>query len=174
MGRSHAASAVVAALAVAVVCDVPGSAVPIMAGVAYLSGYGPDIDHPSSRAGKMLSPVSWGVRELSVRTVGVKHRGISHTVLASVVWGVLFGGLSAVWLHPVAAVWVGVFAFAGYLSGVLGDVITVQSLDHLLWPSRRQVHWPVWARIRTGRTGEAWLFRLFIAGSVFLLPMVSW
>lgn len=174
MGRSHAASAVVAALAVAVVCDVPGSAVPVMASVAYLSGYAPDVDHPSSRAGRLLPPVSWGVRAVSVRTVGIAHRGLSHTAFAAIVWGVLFGALSAAWLHPVAAVWVGVFAFAGYLSGVLGDVITVQSLDHLLWPSRVQVRWPVWLRIRTGRTGEAWLFRLFIAGSVFLLPMVSW
>lgn len=174
MGRSHAASAAVAALGVAVVTHVPGAAVPVMAGAAWISGYMPDVDHPSSRAGRLLPPVAWGVRALSVRTVGVAHRGLSHTAAAAVAWGLFIGGLSALWLRPLAAVWVGVFAAVGYLFGVLGDVITVQSLDHLLWPSRRQVHWPVWLRIRTGRTGELWLFRGFIATGVFLLPQVSW
>lgn len=174
MGRSHAASAAVAALAVAVVADVPGSAVPVLAAAAWLSGWVPDVDHKSSRAGKLLPPVCWAVRWLSVRTTGIAHRGLSHTAVAATVWGLFVGGLSAMWLLPLAAVWTGVFAAAGYLSGVLGDVITVQSLDHLLWPSRVQVRWPVWLRIRTGRTGERWLFRLFIAAGLLLAPMVSW
>jgi membrane-bound metal-dependent hydrolase YbcI (DUF457 family) len=174
MGRTHAASAVVAALGVAVVTDVPGAAVPVMAGVAYLSGYGPDVDHPSSRAGRLLPPVSWAVRRVSVRTVGIAHRGLSHTVLAAILWGLFAGGLSALWLLPVAAVWVGVFGFAGYLSGVLGDVPTKQSLDHLLWPSSVQVRWPYRLRFRTAGPAEQWLFRLFLAAGVFLLPMVSW
>jgi membrane-bound metal-dependent hydrolase YbcI (DUF457 family) len=174
MGRTHAASAVVAALAVAVVADVPGTAVPVMAGVAWMSGWMPDVDHPASRAGRLLPPVSWTVRALSVRTVGIAHRGLSHTALAATGWGVSVGTLSALWLLPVAAAWVGLFGFAGYLSGVLGDVPTKQSLNHLLWPSAVQVRWPYWLRFRTAGPAEQWLFRLFIAGSVFLLPMVSW
>ena len=174
MGRTHAASAAVAALGVAVVVGVPGPAVVVMAGAAWLSGWLPDVDHPASHAGRLLPPVRWAVRAVSVRTVGVAHRGLSHTVAAALVWGMFVTGLSALWLPPAAAAWTGVFAATGYLSGVLGDLVTIRSLDHLLWPARVQAGWPKLLRFRTGRTAERFVFRGLVAAGVFLLPMVAW
>lgn len=176
LGRTHAASAAVAALAVAALVDLPVLAVPAMASVACLSGFAPDIDHPAARAAKVLPPVSWGacwaVRNLSVRLGMPAHRGLSHSVPFAIFWGLFVGGLSALVLTPAAAVWVGLFAFVGCLFGMLGDVPTKQSLQYLLWPTHVQVRWPKWLRFRTGRTVEKLIFRgLFVAGAV-LLPVV--
>lgn len=173
MGKTHAATAAVAGLAVAAVADLPVSAVPALAVVGWLSGFAADVDHPSSYAGRLLPPVCWAVRAVSARTVGIAHRGLTHGVLAAAVWGVVVGALSALWLLPVAAVWTGVFAMVGYMAGVLGDVPTKQSLLYVLWPSRVQVRWPRWLRFRTGGLFEHWLFRGLVLCGVLLLPAVG-
>lgn len=176
MGRSHAATGAVAALAAAAALDLPPAAVPVLAVVGLASAYMPDIDHPSATASNVLPPISWGVcvavRALSVRTVGIAHRGLSHTVLAAIVWGVLVGVLSAFWLVPLAAVCTGAFGTAGYLAGVLGDVPTKQSLRYVLWPSRVQVRWPRWLRFRTGGRFEHWVFRGLVLSGALLVPAV--
>lgn len=177
MGRSHAATGAVAALAAAAVLDLPPAAVPVLAAVGLLSAYMPDVDHPSATAARVLPPLSWGVcwavRALSVRVVGVAHRGLSHSVLAALVWGVLVGAGMAFWLVPLAAVCTGAFGTAGYAAGVLGDVPTKQSLRYVLWPSRVQVRWPHWLRFRTGGPFEQWLFRALVLSGVLLLPAVA-
>lgn len=176
MGRTHALSGLVAAMGVVAGFDLSPTAAPILAAVGVLSAYGPDVDHPNSTAAKCLPPVSTvlcaGVRAVSVRVVGIKHRGATHTAVFAAGWGVLIGALSAQWLVPVAAVWVGVFAAVGWLSGVLGDVPTRQSLKYVLWPSTRQVVWPRWLRFTTGRAGEQWVFRVLVVAGALLLPAV--
>lgn len=173
MGRTHFASGVVAALGVAAATDLPAASVPVMVAACALSAYMPDVDHHSSTAGRLLPPVRWAVRSLSVRTVGIAHRGLSHSLLAAITWGVLAGVLSAFWLVPLAAFWVGVFAAAGYLSGVLGDVPTIQSLQYVLWPSRVQVRWPVWLRFRTNGPFERFVFLVLVAVGILLVPAVA-
>ena len=177
MGRTHFATGAGAALAVAAVLDLPVTAVPVLAVVGAASAYGPDVDHPNATAAKCLPPFSWGVcwavRRLSVRTVGIAHRGLPHTIAASLVWGVLVGALSAYWLVPLAAVCTAVFGTLGYLAGVLGDVPTKTSLDFLFWPFRVQVRWPSWLRFRTGGTAERWIFRGLVIAGVLLLPAAA-
>lgn len=172
MGRTHAATAAVAGLAVAATADLAVTAVPVLAGVGWLSGYVPDVDHPGSWAGRLLPPACWAVRAVSVRTVGLAHRGLTHSLFAALVWGLSAGALSALWLLPLAAAWTGAFAFVGYMAGVLGDVPTKQSLQHVLWPSRVQVRWPYWLRFRTGGHVERWIFRGLVLSGVLLLPAV--
>jgi len=176
MGRTHFATGAVAALGAAAVLDLPITAVPVLAVVGAASAYMPDVDHPGATAAKCLPPFSWGVcwavRLLSVRVVGIAHRGLTHTVAASLVWGVLIGVLSAYWLVPLAAVCTAAFGTLGYLAGVLGDVPTKTSLDFLLWPFRVQVHWPYWLRFRTAGPAEQWIFRGLVLAGVLLLPAV--
>lgn len=175
-GRTHAATGAVAALGAAAVLDLPPSAVLVLAVVGLVSAYVPDVDHPSAVAARALPPFSWlvcwAVRALSVRVVGVAHRGITHSVLAAVVWGVLVGACTAFWVVPVAAVCTGVFGTVGYLAGVLGDVPTRTGLRYVLWPVRVQVRWPHWLRFRTGGTAERWVFRGLLVVGVLLLPSV--
>jgi inner membrane protein len=176
MGRTHFATGAVAALGAAEVLDLPVAAVPVLAVVGAASAYVPDVDHPGATAAKCLPPFSWGVcwavRLLSVRLVGVAHRGITHSVAASLLWGVLVAVPFWGWLVPTALLCTAAFGTLGYLAGVLGDVPTKTSLDFLLWPSRVQVRWPYLLRFRTGGTAERWIFRGLVLAGVLLLPAV--
>ena len=114
--------------------------------------------------------VCWAVRALSVRLVGVAHRGITHSVAASLLWGVLVAVPFWEWLVPRALVCTAAFGTLGYLAGVLGDVPTRTSLDFLLWPFRVHVHWPYRLRFRTAGLTERWIFRGLVVAGVLLLP----
>jgi len=174
MGRTHAASGVVAGLAVCAVADLPAAFALAVAPVYYLSALGPDIDHPQSTAARCLGPISGlasrAVRAVSVRATGMAHRGLAHSLAAAVVYGGLVGGLSAPWLLPMAALWLGLSAAFGYGVGLAGDIPTRQSLQWVWWPVRTQSAWPRWARLTTGRTAERWIFRALVVGGVLLLP----
>ncbi len=90
MGRAHFATGAVTALGTAAVLDLPVSAVPVLTVVGAASAYMPGVDHPNATAAKCVPPFSWGarwaVRLLSVRTVGIAHRGLTHTIAVSLVW----------------------------------------------------------------------------------------
>lgn len=115
MGRTH--SAVGAACAAAVVFFVP-AVLPIpdlrLAAVAValggLGGLLPDVDHPKSRFGRTLGPISWALH----RAFG--HRTIFHTLLC--------------WMALSAAAWhwlpscVAVPLSVGYVSHLLADSVS--------------------------------------------------
>lgn len=90
--------------------------------LAVCGGLLPDIDHPKSWVGRRLRPIS----DIVARVFG--HRGITHSLLAVLGCGWLLhqGVLPPRWAEPLVA---------GYLSHLLGDLLTPQGL-RLLWPIR--------------------------------------
>ncbi len=164
-------------MAVTAAFGLPPISAPVLAVVARVSAYAPDLDHPSSTATRSLGPITWAicwaVRDASVRAGLPAHRGLAHSWVYAVSWGVLCGGLSAFWLVPLAALWTGVFAAVGCLIGMLGDVPTRQSLRHFWWPSRRELRWPRRLRFTTGRGFERGLFWALVAAGCMLLPAVA-
>lgn len=176
MGKTHAASGLVASMAVCSLFELGPAAPVVAAAVFYVSALGPDIDHPSAPAARFLGPVSWvvcrAVRRVSVWATGVAHRGLAHSFLAAGVYGLLTGWLSAQWLTLAAAVLVGLFAAAGYAVGFLGDVPTRTSLKHVWWPLEARFAFPRWLRFTTGKGAERVVFHALCVAGVFLLPAV--
>lgn len=176
MGRSHLISGVVSGLAVCAVVDVPAVMLPVFVAVSAYSALTPDLDHPAAPAARVLGPISWGlcwlVRNVSARTTGATHRGITHSVVFALVWGVLVG-LAAVAAFPVqVALWLSAAAFLGCLTHIAGDVLTLSGCQHVLWPSAVQVSMPRLVRFRTGGTGERFVVGALIVGGVLLVPAV--
>lgn len=176
MGRSHLTSGVVSGLAVCAVVDVPPVLIPVVVGVSAYSALAPDADHYSAPAANILGPVSWVlcwlIRYVSARTTGVKHRGISHSMLFAIAWAAVVGCTAAVWLPGQVASWMAAAALVGCLTHIAGDVLTVSGCQHVLWPSTRQVAMPSLLRFRTGGTGERRVVRVLIGVGVLLLPAV--
>lgn len=174
MGRTHAASGLVAGLAVTALCGLHPLAAPGLAVVCRVSAYVPDLDHPDSTATRSLGPVSWlacwAVRNASARAGLPAHRGLAHSWVYAAGWALLCGGSAAVWLQPLAALWVAVFAGVGCVIGMLGDVPTRRSLRYFWWPSRRPLRWPGWLRFTTGGPVERGLFWVLVVAGCALLP----
>ncbi len=176
MGRSHFASGVTSGLAVCAVVDVPPSLVPVVVGVSAYSALAPDLDHWSAPAARVLGPVSWllclSVRWLSARTTGVRHRGITHSIVFALAWGVLVTATALSVLPVQAALWTGGAAVLGCVTHILGDVATVSGCRYVLWPSTVQVSIPYLLRFRTGGVAERWAAGALVVGAVALLPAV--
>ncbi len=125
---------------------------------AVVGSLAPDIDHPSSRVGRLLWPISYPL----ARIFG--HRGLTHSALA------LLGLVVAVALvdEPVVTT---LIAFAvGYALHLAADACTTQGVV-LLYPARKRFRAPI--TVRTGGPGE-WaltaLILLLAAASVVLHP----
>lgn len=132
-------------------CALIGHSPTVAETVVMLAGaLAPDIDHPSSKVGRMFSTVSRTINKFG------GHRGFTHSVFILV--PIIFIAMSAWDLHVAATArpglfglfgareyghpsetWQGtvshlLFAFCfGYFSHLLGDVVTRQGL-RLLWP----------------------------------------
>jgi hypothetical protein len=158
MGYTHGAGGAFAGAVVGVPFGPEVAAACVGAG--FVAGYVPDCDHPQStgsRLGKwaglgvgvcllamggawwaaalvglVVLAVPFWMRSLSVSCGLPAHRGLTHTWFAAVVWGLLVGGVSAVWLGLVA-IPVGVASFAGYGMALWQDWITESSLPWWKW-----------------------------------------
>ncbi len=94
----------------------------------------PDIDHPQSWVGRRARTVSRALASV------VSHRGVTHSLVAVVLCGVLVRA-DRTWGTPLAA---------GYLSHLAADLLTPGGL-RLLWPLRRRWALPL---CRTGSPVE--------------------
>ncbi len=125
---------------------------------AVVGSLAPDIDHPSSRVGQLLWPISYPLARL------FGHRGLTHSALA------LLGLALAVVLLDGAVVTT-VTAFAvGYTLHLAADACTTRGIA-LLYPSRQRFRAPI--TVRTGGLGEWALTGLILAlaaASVVLHP----
>lgn len=113
----------------------------------------PDIDHPRSRMGRMMWPVSLVVSKI------FGHRGITHSLFGGslVLWGAsyLLGGLTIPW-----------YGFAlGYLSHLIGDMCTPAGCP-VAWPIRYKFRLPF--RVKTGSNSELWV----VGGAIVMLAVV--
>lgn len=134
-----------------------------LAGVAVGAGAAltPDLDHPRARAVRALWIVGWAlcrlIRLASRLTTGRAHRGLSHSIAFALLVGGLTAGVSARWLPPSHAVYLGISACLGVVAALLGDLVTRAGLDHLTWPVEYEVSIPKRLRIRTGGPCETYL-----------------
>lgn len=136
----------------------------IVVGGTWLAGvaaYVPDIDHQGSTAARSLG---WPSRALSwavARTCG--HRGGTHTLLATVLVGVLGAllGVASAWavnaplthsgLPAGHGWWAGIAVVVGYLAALAGDASTVSGIPFWAPWSRRHVRiLPSRWQMRTG------------------------
>lgn len=167
MHMSHLMSGAAAGAWVAVAVRPTAGIALIGVAVGAVSALSPDLDHPNARGVRALGPVGWIlcrlIRGLSHLTTGRRHRGLSHSLVFALLVGCLAAAVSAVWLVPSQAVYLGVSASLGVVAALIGDLVTKAGLSHLLWPSHRQVSIPTWLRIKTGGRFELWL----------VLPVVS-
>lgn len=120
MGRSHAASGWVAGLALAGIVGLTGVA-EVAPFAATVAGFAllPDLDHPGSRASRLLGPVTgalsrflrWCSARLYAVTKGPKdercegkHRHMTHTLVFAVLLGGLTAWVTAAWGVPAVLV----------------------------------------------------------------------
>lgn len=116
----------------------------------------PDIDHPSSLMGRLVLPISWLIN----KTFG--HRTITHSVLG-------FGLISYIaftWMGNLSPMWLGFVL--GYISHLLGDMLTIQGCP-LLWPHKRR--FALSLGIKTGSYLEVAVLVLCSIGCALL---ISW
>lgn len=158
MGASHGLAGAAAGLGAGLALAGPGVGF-ICGVVGYLAAYAPDLDHPRGTAVRVLGPVGWllcrVIRAVSAVCGLPRHRGLSHTALFAVLVAAAVGGVAALWLSVAVAAAVGVAAFAGVASALLGDWATVTSLPLVLWPATRTAPTPPRVlRLRTGGVAE--------------------
>ncbi|MCE2571658.1 metal-dependent hydrolase [Motilimonas eburnea] len=91
----------------------------------------PDIDHPSSRAGKFVPFISYPVSAF------FGHRGVTHSLIAVVacVYGLF-------WASGDLPLW-GLYLVWGYMSHLLGDYVFGTSGLPLTWPAKRRFVSPI-------------------------------
>jgi len=105
----------------------------------------PDIDEPRSTIGRVLFPISWGIRIF----LHWGHRQQTHSFL-----GLFFFALLMFPLFFAEPAWWLAFSF-GYLSHLVSDMMTKSGVP-LFWPSRTFYYFPGDAnyRIKTGSVSE--------------------
>lgn len=100
-------------------------------GFAYTAALGPDIDHPNATATKLLGPVTKGINKL-LMAMGVKHRGMTHSFLATVLVALTVSACIVYWhLAP----WIAVSITVGWLSHSLIDAIGKKKVQ-FMWPAK--------------------------------------
>lgn len=186
-GRTHLIGGLLAGLATATVLSV-GNPV-VLAAAATLAGPLPDIDHPGSMYGRYVPLPGIVVRNGQLESwlplhgfhfhqggrAGrmfpgrgiVWHRGPTHSLAATVVFGVF------VWtvLHfvsPSLAVPAALGAVAGYLSHLLLDMLNISPVA-LWWPFRKRGVLFGFSRIKVGSSSEKMLGVVMIAAVVLLV-----
>ncbi|WP_052190902.1 metal-dependent hydrolase [Chitinibacter sp. ZOR0017] len=93
--------------------------------IAGAAGLLPDLDHPKSTLGRIVPYISIPLAKL------FGHRGITHSLLmvGLVIWFLL--------THPGEREWPVLPLVIGYLSHILGDLLTPSGVP-LLWPVRKK------------------------------------
>jgi len=139
LGRTHALAGALCGEVIAVLSHAP-PAIAVGGVVAGLiAGLAPDIDHSGSTISHRI-PLGWVVGTV------LKHRGVTHSLFAALLWWALW----ARWLVPHVHLpeWWAVAALAGYLSHLLLDGATKEGVP-LLWP------WPRRYSLHLLKTGAA-------------------
>ena len=169
----------IAGVGLAVVCgaalDVPAANVLVLAGAACLGSVLPDADRAGSKVYRRtrLERRVWPVRLLGTVArlplrflILLGHRGLTHSLFASVLAGIVcWAAVSLV--APGVAVAAGVGLALGYGAHVAADACTPSGVA--LWaPLSRRRHWllPRSARIPTGSLREVAVATLLLAASV--------
>ncbi len=134
----------------------------VCAGAAILGALAPDIDAEDSTIKRELG-LAGSVTGFCLSLVGVKHRGLTHYAITTMVV-MIAGYLLGQWLGwPDAGLAFGL----GYLSHFLTDGMTKYGVP--LWPGRKIHLLPRPLRIRTGSFGET---LVALAGMLVLVQLL--
>jgi membrane-bound metal-dependent hydrolase YbcI (DUF457 family) len=141
----------------------------LCAGAAILGALAPDLDAEEATIQHEMGMASEFIQGVLL-LVGVKHRGVLHSGLASLM--ALALGVFIGW--RVGYPDVGLAFGLGYLSHVaLADALTIHGVP-LLWPMKTQCHLlPQGLRVQTGSPVEGLIFlacMLLLIGLFFLYP----
>lgn len=156
MGHTHGLIGVALGLGVATIYHVTPEASLALAGLAGGLALLPDIDHPQGKLRRKMGTVG------HIGLFWLKHRGITHTLIALVAVAA-----AAYMLLPLPYA---IGAAGGYLSHLLADMVTVSGLP-VFWPYKREsLHiMPKRLRITTNTLPEhllALVLMLFLAGQI--------
>ncbi|MBI5671286.1 MAG: metal-dependent hydrolase [Chloroflexi bacterium] len=151
-GKTHAMIGVAVGLAVAYAHHAPVDKTIVLAAIGGLAGLLPDIDHPQSTIRRGAGVAG------NVAFFWLRHRGLTHTLLALV----LLGAASAYFMPGSLAMATSV----GYVSHLIADMMTRAGLP-ILWPlSAKSIHLP--PGLRTGGWLESVVFLLALGVAVVL------
>ena len=150
-----------------VIYGVPAG-VALCAGAAIFGALLPDLDADDSTIQRELGSLGLLAR-LGLQLLAVKHRGVLHSGLATVIVTVLAVGLGWYGGYPDVGLALGL----GYASHViLADAMTRSGVP-LWWPARQKFHvLPKGLRIRTGGPIEYLLFGLVALFLFTLIPVL--
>jgi inner membrane protein len=131
---------------------------------AVLGALLPDIDHANSRAGRKL----WFISK-PLKLFGVKHRGITHSLLGLILISLLGKHLVNLgWIN--LNIWSGLIV--GYISHLLSDMLNAQGIP-LFYPNDKRFKFHL--NITTNSWQEHLLFFLiFTLASVVLLTEIGY
>lgn len=148
-GSSHLLMAGCAGTALSVAIN--GTLDPVFVVITAVGGLAPDLDHPGSKLGRKLLPLSIPIWLL------FGHRGGTHSLIATTAFLMLAAGLS--WFNPVIGWWAAGFGI-GY--GV-----------HLICDSMTRSGIPLWWPLSQERVGLRWFATGSLMEYLVLLTTVS-
>ena len=137
-------------------------------GAATVGALLPDLDANESTIQQELGMLGVAAQS-GITLLGVKHRGVLHSGLATVIVLTLSTSIG----YRLGYFDVGVAFGLGYASHVLlADALTVAGVP-LFWPSSRRFHLlPRFLRIRTGGPAEWFVFIVVMAIFFWLIPEI--
>lgn len=148
LGSTHAAFALLVGLIV-LHAGVPAN--PLLALIlAVLGALLPDVDEARSILGRRTKLAAWLF----------PHRGVFHSIIMAIFLTILLYGI-----RPDSAL--ALFFLAGYLSHVVGDLLTPKGAQPF-WPSRLRIRGP----IRVGKGAERLLFWILIMVDGYLVVVL--
>jgi inner membrane protein len=146
-------------LATSLACQTLNPGILLIGGAASLL---PDIDHTESIVGRLFWPIS------NVVNKRFGHRTITHSLIAVLVVAAISAGIF------IANQQVAIAFFAGYLSAIVGDMLTKSGVK-LLWPN--QNNWVILEnpalRFTTGGIGEFILLLIIVSATITNFNAVS-
>lgn len=146
-------------LATSLACQSLNPAILLVGGCSSLL---PDIDHTESIIGRLLLPISKAINER------FGHRTITHSLIGVLIVAAISAAIFT------ANQQVAVAFFVGYLSAIVGDMMTKSGVK-LFWPD--QSNWAILEnpalRFKTGGIGEFVLLLVIFSGAIANFNAVS-
>lgn len=133
MGHTHALVGSALALGVAIATHTAPNTTLLLLAAGGLAALLPDVDHPRAPIRRKLGCIG------ALIFGGLKHRGITHTLLALV-------AVTSAALVSLPSL-VGIVITIGYLSHILGDLLTVSGLP-IFWPYKKESYHLLPKRLR--------------------------
>ena len=115
-----------------------------------------DIDHPQSKIGRKIKPLSWGCNKL------FGHRGVLHSIFPVI-------ALYLVFMYILGWRDIALGAGVGYFSHILVDAFTIQGINFLNPVGRAKVS----GFVETGSIVE-WLFFVVFIVLIFFRVKAIW